>query len=44
VLDGFCGAGGNLIQFAIHSKKVIGVDIDQKKIELAFHNACIYGV
>jgi len=39
VLDAFSGAGGNLIQFAIYSPFVIGVDIDQEKIDLASNNA-----
>ncbi|XP_045479805.1 trimethylguanosine synthase-like [Harmonia axyridis] len=44
IVDGFCGAGGNSIQFALTCKKVIAVDIDPKKIELAKNNAAIYGV
>ncbi|CAH0694308.1 unnamed protein product [Spodoptera exigua] len=44
VLDAFCGAGGNTIQFARTSNKVIAVDIDPMKIEMAKQNAKIYGV
>ncbi|XP_025203450.1 uncharacterized protein LOC112600441 [Melanaphis sacchari] len=44
VLDPFCGAGGNIIQLAMTCKKVIAVDIDPIKIQLARHNAEIYGV
>ncbi|KAF9811391.1 hypothetical protein SFRURICE_002760 [Spodoptera frugiperda] len=44
VLDAFCGAGGNTIQFAQTSKRVIAIDIDPKKIEMAIHNAKVYGV
>ncbi|XP_063828025.1 trimethylguanosine synthase isoform X2 [Ostrinia nubilalis] len=44
VLDAFCGAGGNTIQFARTCAKVIAVDIDPLKIELARHNAKVYGV
>ncbi|XP_059050726.1 trimethylguanosine synthase [Achroia grisella] len=44
VLDAFCGAGGNTIQFANTCKKVIAVDIDPAKIEMAKHNAEVYGV
>ncbi|KAM3960755.1 trimethylguanosine synthase 1 [Aphomia sociella] len=44
VLDAFCGAGGNTIQFALTCKKVIAVDIDPLKIEMAKHNAQVYGV
>ncbi|XP_049874551.1 trimethylguanosine synthase [Pectinophora gossypiella] len=44
VLDAFCGAGGNTIQFAMVSEKVIAIDIDPVKIEMARHNATVYGV
>lgn len=44
VIDAFCGAGGNSIQFALSSRHVIAVDIDPKKIELARNNASVYGV
>ncbi|CAH0584083.1 unnamed protein product [Chrysodeixis includens] len=44
VVDAFCGAGGNTIQFAQTCKKVIAIDIDPKKIEMAKHNATVYGV
>ncbi|KAF2887114.1 hypothetical protein ILUMI_19059 [Ignelater luminosus] len=44
IVDAFCGAGGNTIQFAKTCKKVIAIDIDPQKVELARHNAEIYGV
>lgn len=44
IVDAFCGAGGNTIQFAKTCKRVIAIDIDEKKIEMAKHNANIYGV
>ncbi|GJQ78943.1 hypothetical protein Trydic_g110 [Trypoxylus dichotomus] len=44
IVDAFCGAGGNSIQFAQTCSKVIAIDIDPKKIELARNNAQIYGV
>ncbi|XP_007464096.1 PREDICTED: trimethylguanosine synthase [Lipotes vexillifer] len=44
VVDAFCGVGGNTIQFALTGKRVIAVDIDPVKIDLARHNAEIYGV
>ncbi|KAL6595377.1 S-adenosyl-L-methionine-dependent methyltransferase [Neocallimastix californiae] len=44
IVDGFCGAGGNSIQFAKYCKKVISVDIDEVKIKCAKNNARIYGV
>ncbi|KAL1207752.1 hypothetical protein V5N11_000485 [Cardamine amara subsp. amara] len=44
VIDCFTGVGGNAIQFASRSHYVIAVDLDPKKLELAQHNAAIYGV
>ena len=46
IIDAFCGAGGNTIQFALSSPvvQVIAIDIDPKKLELARNNAAVYGV
>ncbi|XP_018566583.1 uncharacterized protein LOC108907402 isoform X2 [Anoplophora glabripennis] len=44
IVDAFCGAGGNAIQFALTCNQVIAIDIDPKKIELAQNNAKVYGV
>ncbi|KAK9130723.1 hypothetical protein Sjap_011210 [Stephania japonica] len=44
VIDGFTGVGGNAIQFARMHCKVVAIDIDPLKIELAINNAKIYGV
>ncbi|XP_058460302.1 uncharacterized protein LOC131435988 [Malaya genurostris] len=44
IVDAFCGCGGNTIQFAFTCNKVIAIDIDPKKIEMAKHNAMVYGV
>eukprot|EP00039_Didymoeca_costata_P009253 m.122143 g.122143 ORF g.122143 m.122143 type:complete len:452 (-) comp14420_c0_seq1:1430-2785(-) len=44
IIDAFCGAGGNSIQFAQHCKRVIAIDIDPEKIRMAKHNAEIYHV
>lgn len=44
VLDVFSGAGGNSIQFALAGLWVVAVEIDAKRIELAVHNAKVYGV
>lgn len=46
ILDAFCGAGGNAIQFASHSPyvRVVCCDIDPVRLRLAKHNAKIYGV
>ena len=45
-VDGFCGAGGNAIQQALHDRHgiVVAIDIDPEKVALARHNARIYGV
>ncbi|XP_015190867.1 PREDICTED: trimethylguanosine synthase [Polistes dominula] len=44
IVDAFCGAGGNSIQFAFTCERVIAIDIDPEKILLARNNARIYGV
>lgn len=46
IVDGFCGVGGNLIQFALLSPRfrVIGIDISPEKLKMAKNNAQIYGV
>ncbi|KAF7994062.1 hypothetical protein HCN44_011331 [Aphidius gifuensis] len=44
IVDAFCGAGGNSIQFAFQCERVIAIDIDPEKIKLARNNAKVYGV
>ncbi|MEE6463947.1 hypothetical protein FKM82_006114 [Ascaphus truei] len=44
VVDAFCGVGGNAIQFAKAGKRVIAVDIDPVKLDLARNNAEVYNV
>uniref|UniRef100_A0A8C7ZIS0 Trimethylguanosine synthase n=1 Tax=Oryzias sinensis TaxID=183150 RepID=A0A8C7ZIS0_9TELE len=44
VIDAFCGVGGNTIQFALTGKRVLAVDIDAVKLDLARHNAEVFGV
>ncbi|KAF9800341.1 hypothetical protein SFRURICE_002910 [Spodoptera frugiperda] len=44
VLDAFCGAGGNTIQFARTCNRVVAIDIEPNKITMTKHNATIYGV
>jgi len=44
IVDAFCGVGGNAIQFALTCDHVIAIDIDADRLELARHNARIYGV
>ena len=42
VIDGFCGSGGNVIQFSKFCSKVYAIDIDPKKIEICKNNCKIY--
>ncbi len=44
VLDVFCGVGGNSIHFAQVFDRVIAVDLSPTRLEMARHNAEIYGV
>lgn len=44
IVDPFCGAGGNIIQFAFTCNHVTAIDIDPYKIECAKNNARLYGV
>ncbi|KAJ3214472.1 Trimethylguanosine synthase [Clydaea vesicula] len=44
IIDAFCGAGGNSIQFASICNTVIAIDVDPKKIAIAKNNAKVYGV
>ncbi|KTD46627.1 23S rRNA (uracil-C(5))-methyltransferase RlmCD [Legionella rubrilucens] len=44
VLDGFCGVGGAAIALARLGKKVIAVELDAHRLNMARHNARIYGV
>ncbi|XP_054625302.1 trimethylguanosine synthase [Dunckerocampus dactyliophorus] len=44
VIDAFCGVGGNAIQFALTGKRVLAIDIDPVRLDLARHNAAVYGV
>ncbi|CAG9317961.1 unnamed protein product [Blepharisma stoltei] len=43
IMDGFSGAGGNVVHFA-KTNKVIAIELDPKKIELLRNNAEVYGV
>lgn len=42
VIDGFCGSGGNVIQFSKHCKKVYAIDIDESKIDICKNNCKVY--
>ncbi len=44
VLDGFAGTGSNAIAFAQHAKRVVSVELDAERLQIAKHNAVVYGV
>lgn len=44
VLDAFCGIGGCAIAFARSGKKVLAVELDERRLEMARNNARVYGV
>ncbi|KAK5859393.1 hypothetical protein PBY51_020951 [Eleginops maclovinus] len=44
IIDAFCGVGGNAIQFALAGKRVLAIDIDPVRLDLARHNAMVYNV
>ena len=42
IIDGFCGSGGNVIQFSKYCKKVYAIDIEKKKIDICKNNCKVY--
>ena len=42
VIDGFCGSGGNVIQFSKYCSEVFAIDIDHKRMEICKNNCKIY--
>ena len=44
LVDACCGVGGNSIQLALRCERVIAVDVDASKIQMARENAALYGV
>lgn len=44
VVDGFCGVGANAIAFVRKGAKVFAIEKDKIRLEMARHNAGIYGV
>lgn len=44
VVDGFCGIGGNAIAFAQIGKKVYAIEKNKTRLEMARHNAKLYGI
>lgn len=43
-MDAFAGVGGNAIQFAQTCDRVIAVELSAQRLEIARHNAEVYGV
>ncbi len=44
IVDAFCGVGGSAIGFALRGKKVIAIDSDSAKLNMAKNNSEIFGV
>lgn len=44
VVDAGCGIGGNAIAFARAGCRVLAIEADPERLELARHNAAVYGV
>lgn len=44
IVDGFCCTGANTIAFAKRDAKVYAIEKDEKRLEMARHNAKIYGM
>jgi len=44
IVDVCCGVGGNTIQLAQTCERVIAIDVDPAKLDMARGNAAIYGV
>ena len=48
ILDAFCGCGGNAVAFARLPRDkvalVVCIDVDKSKLEMAAHNAALYGI
>ena len=44
IIDAFAGVGGNAIQFAFECERVIAIEIDAPRLQLARHNAAVYEV
>ena len=42
IIDGFCGCGGNVIQFSKYCSKVYAIDISSKKLDICKNNCRIY--
>lgn len=42
IIDGFCGCGGNVIQFSEYCSKAYAIDICEKKLSMCKNNCKIY--
>ena len=42
IIDGFCGSGGNVIQFSKYCSKVYAIDISNKKLSICKNNCEVY--
>ena len=42
IIDGFCGCGGNVIQFSKYCSKVYAIDISKSKLDLCKNNCEVY--
>ena len=42
VIDGFCGSGGNVIQFSKFCKKIYAIDIDKPRLDICKNNCKVY--
>jgi predicted RNA methylase len=42
VIDGFCGSGGNVIQFSKFCSKIYAIDIDKTRLDICKHNCEVY--
>ena len=44
IVDAFAGVGGNAIQFALTCDRVIAIELCAQRLQIARHNAEVYGV
>ena len=42
IIDGFCGCGGNVIQFSKYCSKVYAIDISESKLRMCKNNCDVY--
>ena len=42
IIDGFCGCGGNVIQFSRYCSKVYAIDISKEKLNMCKNNCKVY--